>query len=159
MKIASILLLVLFGFNITYAQESHNHSPGNAAEPILVESCVPNLDNAVRDLVERNKEHISAKEEPPVQEQLAISIEAYNDVLVEEQECMANVMVTVVDIGSMRAFWTLFHMHFFPNGMWVYKGYLPTWKPLNYPLQWFYEWCGFIESVYKKELEQQNCSE
>ncbi len=130
-----------------YAQELQAPSAGiTQAAPV----CQLDIEELTRLLVERDF---------PGESVLSF-VRAYNDVLCEIPEDMANVVV-VVKRAEGETLYNIFHIHS------SHKANILTtaasfndvmrWTPLTKETDWKAPWCDIIKRVYEEELESQGC--
>ena len=133
--------------NAAYAKELQAPSAGiTQAAPV----CQLDIEELTRLLVERDF---------PGESVLSF-VRAYNDVLCEIPEDMANV-VAVVKRAEGETLYDIFHIHS------SHKANILTtaapfnddmrWTPLTKETDWKAPWCDIIKYVYEEELELQGC--
>lgn len=86
-------------------------------------------------------------------------IVAFNDVLCEKPEAMANVVI-VVNLEYDDGMYGIFHIHATYDGTLVRATSFDdqrVWAPLVKIDSWKQPWCDLIRIVYKEELEEQWC--
>lgn len=116
---------------------------------------IPTIMEAAKDFVIKTSSSILEQSIP----ESSMRLKAYNDPLYQNSICMANMLIQVRSTKGEN-FYILVHLHFTINGKVLSHDYddKPAWKKEKEPDDWKYEWCSFIELVYKNELEKQGCN-
>lgn len=138
MKFTALLIFLCIGILLPYQAQS------NTLE------CEPDWQQVIDQLVQ--------KELP--NQNFSIEIKAYNDLLCEPEEDMANV-VAVLTRPYGTSLYGIFHIHVYhgTNNLASASSFDDDkmFKVIVYDLDWKKPWCTIIKSVYNEELEAQGC--
>lgn len=87
-------------------------------------------------------------------------LKTYNDVLCEDPEDMANVVI-VVSVHNREKQYGIFHLHYNHDGSIsrIQSSFFDeqTWITFTQENEWHAQWCEIIRSVYPEERSRHNC--
>lgn len=113
------------------------------------QSCKDLLPTAVKNLVNASFQNSYS----------SYTLKAHNDILCEDPENMANVVI-VVHLKNGDSRYGIFHLHWRADGSlpFIPDSFSgdPDWTPMRHEGDWRREWCGFLVYVYPENTCEQN---